>query len=324
MFLSRKFPPGDFAALAPLCRLRVHTAEGPPARAAYLRALRGARVLISMVDDEVDAALMDAAPSLGLVANFGVGFNNIDLEAAAARGVLAANTPGVVAGPTAECAMALLLAVCRRIPESDAFVRAGKWKEWTPTLLESTGLAGKVLGIVGLGGIGSAVARMAPGFGLKVRYWSRRRRSRKEEAALGVCYRPLGRLLAEADFLTLHVALNEDTRRLIDAAALSRMKPGAFLVNTSRGAVVDEKALVRALRAGRLAGAGLDVFENEPEPHPALCKMPNVVLHPHLGTSSRDGRLALAGRVVRNVRAYLAGRRPPDLLNPEAWPRRRR
>jgi len=277
-----------------------------------------------MVEDPVDAALMDAAPRLRLVANFGVGYNNIDLPAATERGVLATNTPGVVVEPTADCALALLLAAARRVAEADAYVRAGRWREWTPTLLEGAGLAGKVLGVVGLGGIGSAVARRARGFGMRVRYWSRRRRSREEEDALGARYRPLGRLLEEADFLTLHVALTPETRHLVGEREFARMKRGAFLINTSRGAVADERAMVKALRSGRLAGAGLDVFEREPHPHPALLKMKNVVLLPHLGTSTAEGRRALAARVVRNVRAFAAGRRPPDLLNPEAWPRRRR
>ncbi|MDA0999198.1 MAG: D-glycerate dehydrogenase [bacterium] len=324
VFLSRRFPAVDFAALAPLCDLRVHASEGPPSRQDYRRALKDTHILISMVEDAVDAALMDAAPGLRLIANFGVGFNNIDVAAATGRGILAANTPEVVAGPTAELAMALLLAVSRRVTEADAYVRSGKWKSWTPSLLESRGLEGKVLGIVGLGGIGAALAQRAQGFGLKVRYWSRRRRAPQEEAAKNVAYRPLSRLLAEADYLSINVALNAETHHLIDAAALARMKPGAFLINTARGEIVDEKALAAALKSGHLGGAGLDVFEREPAVHPALRKMPNVVLHPHLGTSSREGRLALSGRVVENVRAYLAGKKPPFLLNPEAWPKRRR
>lgn len=319
VFLSRGFPPETFAALGRFCRVRVHPGERPPSRAAYLRAVRDAQVLVSMVEDPVDAPLLDAAPALRLVANFGVGFNNIDLPAATARGVLVTNTPGVVAPPTAELAMALLLAAARRVAEADAFVRACKWKAPAPTLLEGRSLAGRALGIVGLGAIGSSVARMARAFGMRVLYWSRRRRAPGEESALGVRYRPLRRLLGEADFLSVHVALNAETRGLIGEEELALMKPGAILVNTARGAVVDEPALVRALREGRLAGAGLDVFAREPHVPAALLKMRNVVLLPHLGTSTAEARLALAGRVTANIRALALGRRPPDLLNPAVW-----
>ncbi|MEK6711170.1 MAG: NAD(P)-dependent oxidoreductase, partial [Nitrospinota bacterium] len=254
VFLPRNFHMGDFDALRAFCRVRMHPGERPPSRAAYLRAVRDAHVLVAMVEDPVDAALMDAAPRLRLAANFGVGFDNIDLPAATARGILATNTPGVVAPPTAECAIALMLAAARRVAEADAFVRAGRWKAWTPYLLEGRGLAGRVLGVVGLGGIGSSVARMARALGMTVRYWSRTRRSPEREAALGARYRPFRRLLQEADFLSLHVALNAGTRSLIGEEELAAMKPGAFLINTARGAVVDERALVRALRSGHLAG----------------------------------------------------------------------
>ncbi|MBI1724779.1 MAG: D-glycerate dehydrogenase [Candidatus Tectomicrobia bacterium] len=322
VFLSRKFPPGAFEPLRAFCRVRVHPSAHPPSRAACLRAVRDAHVLISMVEDPVDALLLDSAPSLRLVANFGAGFNNIDLPAATARGVLVTNTPGVVAPPTAELTLALLLAAARRVAEADAFVRAGRWRAWTPSLLEGRSLAGRTLGIVGLGGVGAAAAGMARAFGMEVRYWSRRRKRPGQEAALGVRYRPFRRLLGEADFLSLHVALNDETRGLMGEAELALMKPGAFLINTARGAVVDEPALVRALRSGRLAGAGLDVFAREPRVPAALLRMKNVVLLPHLGTSTAEARRAMAERVIRNVRALAQGRRPPDLLNPKAWPPR--
>lgn len=325
VFLSRKFRPECFDRLRGFAGLRMHRGETAPSPAAYRRAVRDAEVVIPMVEDRIDAAFLDGAPKLRLVANFGVGFDNIDLEAATARGVLATNTPGAVVAPTAECAMGLLLAVCRRIPEADAFVRSGAWEKWTPYLLEGRSLAGRTLGIVGIGGIGSAVARMAGGFGMKVVYWSRRRRSADEEASLGVRYRSLNRLLAEADFVSLHVALNADTRHLIGEAELGRMKEGAVLINTARGPVVDARALVRALRSGRLGGAGLDVYEKEPMKKSPLFRMKNVVMLPHIGSSTDRGLAEMAGRVVRNVRALISeGRRPLDLLNPAAWPKRRR
>ncbi len=324
VFLSRRFRPGNFDKLRAFTDLRVHRLETAPSADAYRRAARSAEVIIPMVEDPIDAAFMDAAPKLRLVANFGAGYDNIDLDAATGRGILATNTPGAAVGPTAESAMGLLLAVCRRIPEADAFMRSGKWKDPPPNLLEGRGLAGKTLGIVGLGGIGSAVARMAAGFGTKVIYWSRRRRIPKEESALGVRYRPLNRLLAEADFVSLHVALNADTRHLIGEAELARMKKGAILINTARGAVVDERALVRALRSGHLGGAGLDVYEKEPIQQSPLFKMKNVVMLPHLGTSTAEAPGEIAKIVTKNIRAYFSGRRPHSLLNPEAWPGRRR
>jgi glyoxylate reductase len=324
VFLSRRFRPGNFDKLRDFTDLRVHRGDSPPSPPAYRRAVKEAQVVIPMVEDLIGAAFMDAAPGLRLVANFGAGFDNIDLGAAAERGILATNTPGAVVGPTAESAMALLLAVCRRIPEADAFVRSGGWEKWTPYLLEGRSLAGRTLGIAGLGGIGSAVARMAGGFGMRVRYWSRKKRNPKEESALGVRYLPLNRLLAESDFVSLHTALNEETRRLIGEAEIARMKKGAILINTSRGAVVDERALVRALRSGHLGGAGLDVYETEPIKKSPLFGMKNVVMLPHIGSSTDKGLADMADRVVLNIRVFTAGRRPPNLLNPEVWPRRRR
>ena len=324
VFLSRRFRPGNFDKLRVFTDLKVHRGDSAPSPTAYRRAVKEAQVVIPMVEDPIDEAFMDAAPGLRLVANFGVGFDNIDLGAAAVRGILATNTPGAVVGPTAESAMALLLAVCRRIPEADAFVRSGGWEKWTPYLLEGRSLAGRTLGIAGLGGIGSAVARMAGGFGMGVRYWSRSKRSPEEESALGLSYLSLNRLLSESDFVSLHVALSEETRHLIGEAEIARMKKGAILINTARGAVVDERALVRALRSGHLGGAGLDVYEREPIRKSPLFGMKNVVMLPHIGSSTDKGLGDMADRVVLNIREFTAGRRPPDLLNPETWPLRRR
>lgn len=324
VFLSRKFPVRHFEELKRSTEFVMHARDVKPSPAGYKRAVRGADVLISMVGDEIDADFLDAAPRLKLVANCGVGFNNLDLEEITRRGILATNTPGVVTEPTAECAMSLLLGVSRRVAEADSYIRTGKWKGWTPTLLEGRGLNGRVLGIIGLGRIGCAVARMANAFGMKVRYWSRNRKSPGMEKEVSVSYRSFGRLLRESDFLSVHLALNEETRHLIGAAEFARMKEGAVVINTARGPILDEKALVAALRSGHLGGAGLDVFEDEPRPHPRLLRMKNVVMMPHLGTNTDLGRDAVSERVERNVKTYLLGKRPPDLLNPEAWPRRRR
>ena len=324
VFLSRRFPPPHFDELKKSTEFIMHAKDVKPSPAGYRRAVRHADILISMVGDAIDADFLDAAPRLKLVANCGVGFNNIDMEEVTKRGVLATNTPGVVTEPTAECAMALLLAVGRRVVEADSYIRTGKWKGWTPTLLEGRGLNGRVLGVIGLGRIGCAVARTANAFGMRVRYWSRNRKSPEMEEEVGVSYRSFRRLLRESDFLSVHLALNDATHHLIGAEEFALMKKGAVIINTARGPILDEEALVEALRSGRLGGAGLDVFEHEPRPQPRLMRMKNVVMMPHLGTNTDLGRDAVSGRVERNVNAYLLGKRPPDLLNPEAWPHRRR
>ncbi len=324
VFLARRFPPGHFEELKKTTEFIMHAKDVQPSPQSYRRAVRRADVLISMVGDGITSELLDAAPRLKLIANCGVGFNNIDVAAAAARGVLVTNTPGVVTAPTAECAMALLLAVSRRVVEADVYVRSGKWKGWTPTLFEGLGLNGRVLGVIGLGRIGCAVARMAGSFGMKVRYWSRNRKSREVEKEVGASYRSFHGLLREADFLSVHLALNDRTRHRMGAEEFARMKKGAVIINTARGAVLDEEALVEALASGHIGGAGLDVFAHEPKPHPRLLRMENVVMLPHLGTNTDLGRKAISERVVKNVKACLLGKRPPDLLNPEAWSHRRR
>ncbi len=324
VFLSRRFPPPHFEELQESTEFVMHSGEFQPSPASYKRAVRRADVLISMVGDEISADLLDVAPRLKLIANCGVGFNNIDIAEVTKRGILATNTPGVVTAPTAECAMALLLAVSRRTVEADGFVRSGQWRDWTPTLLEGRGLEGRVLGVVGLGRIGLAVARMAAAFGMRVRYWSRNRKAPEVERKASASYRPFRRLLRESDFLSVHVPLNDATRHLMGAEEFACMKKGAVIVNTARGAVLDEEALAEALRSGHLGGAGLDVFEHEPKPHPTLLGLDNVVMMPHLGTNTDLGRKAVTERVARNVKTWLRGKRPPDLLNPEVWPHRRR
>ena len=324
VFLSRRFPPHHFEQLKHSTEFIMHAKDVKPDPAGYKRAVRHADVLISMVGDEINSDFLDAAPRLKLVANCGVGFNNIDMEEVTRRGILATNTPGVVTESTAECAMALLLAVSRRVVEADSYIRARKWKGWTPTLLEGRGLNGRVLGIIGLGRIGCAVARIAGSFDMKVCYWSRNRKSPEMEKRMSVSYRSFGGLLRESDFLSIHLALNDETHHLIGAGEFARMKKGVVLINTARGPILDEKALVEALRSGHIGGAGLDVFEHEPKPHPRLLRMKNVVMMPHLGTNTDLARHAVSKRVERNVKTYLLGRRPPDLLNPEAWQHRRR
>jgi glyoxylate reductase len=288
-------------------------------RGELLERVAGMNGLLSMLTDRVDGELLErAGPGLRVVANFAVGHDNLDLEACTARGVLATNTPDVVTEATADLAWALLLAAARRVAEGDRFLRAEQPWIWGPEFFLGFEVHGQTLGVIGLGRIGQAVARRAAGFGMPVLYTARRRLDRDREAALGVAWRELDQLLAEADFVSIHTGLSPATRHLIGPERLARMKPTAVLVNTARGPIVDEAALAEALRAGQLGAAGLDVFEREPEVHPALLELDNVTIVPHLGTATLQTRVAMGMMAAENLLAALEDRRPPNLLNPEA------
>jgi lactate dehydrogenase-like 2-hydroxyacid dehydrogenase len=271
-------------------------------------AVAGADVVLTMLHDRVDEALLQAAgPQLRLVANVAVGYDNIDVEAATRRGVLVTNTPGVLTDATADLAIALTLMVTRRLGEGERLIRGRTPWRWHMFMLLGSGLQGKTLGIVGLGAIGQATARRARAFGMDVTYAQRAPAPAEIEAALGARRLRLYQLLATADVVSLHCPLTPETRHLIDAAALGRMKRGAYLVNTARGPVVDEAALALALRERRIAGAALDVYEREPEVHPGLLELDNAVLVPHLGSATVETRAAMAVLAARNVAAVLAG-----------------
>lgn len=272
--------------------------------------------LITQLVDRVDAPLLSAAPRLRVVANYAVGFDNIDVKAARARGVVVTNTPDVLTDATADLAWGLLLAAARRVVEGDRLVRDGKFLGWAPLLHRGVDVAGKSLGLVGAGRIGSAVARRARGFNMRILYWGRRSNTALEQES-GARRVSLEELLTESDFVSLHVPLAPETRYLIDEKALARMKPTAVLVNTARGPVVDEAALVRALRERKIFAAGLDVFEKEPALTPGLAELPNVVLAPHAGSATFDTRDRMARLAAENVWAVLSGRPP---LTPVAIP----
>jgi lactate dehydrogenase-like 2-hydroxyacid dehydrogenase len=277
----------------------------------------GVEALIPTGAHRVSEAVIAAAARLRVVAVAAVGYNLVDVAAATRRGILVTNTPGVLTETTADMAWALMLATARRIGESDRFVRAGRWAGVTWSLMLGHDVHRATLGIVGCGRIGKAVARRAQGFGMRVLYHNRH--PDPEAEALGAAYCPKAELFREADFVVLAVPLSGETRRLVGEAELALMKPTAFLINIARGPVVDEAALVRALRERRIAGAGLDVFEEEPRVHPGLLELDQVVLTPHIGSASRATRLAMAMRAAENCVAALGGARPPDLVNPEAW-----
>ncbi|MFW6145698.1 MAG: 2-hydroxyacid dehydrogenase [Planctomycetota bacterium] len=315
VYLTRELPAEPMRLLRERTVLTMNAEDRPATRDELLAGVRDAEGLLCMLSDTLDAAVMDAAPSLKGVANYAVGYNNIDLAAAAERGIVVTNTPGVLTDATADLAFALLLAASRRIVEGDALVRSGRWRGWGPVQLLGADLAGATLGIVGAGRIGRAVARRARGFDMHVLYWNRHRLAADDETVLGVHFAELDDLLSRSDVVSLHVALAAETRHLIDAARLGRMKPTAVLVNTARGAVVDEAALARALADGTIAAAGLDVYEHEPRVEPTLLTLPNVVLAPHLGSAAIGTRTRMGVMAVENVLAACQGRTPPNVVD---------
>jgi len=281
-----------------------------------LEAVAGADAVVSMLHDRVDGELLDAAgPQLRVVANVAVGFDNTDVPACTERGVRFTNTPGVLTDATADIAFALILMSTRRLAEGERLIRAQVPWKWNPRFMLATGIQGKTLGIVGLGQIGTATARRGKAFGMEIVYAGRRRAEAALERELAARFLPLDELLATADVVSLHCPLTPETRYLITMERLQTMKSTAFLVNTTRGPVIDEAALAVALRDGVIAGAGLDVFEREPEVHPDLLPLDNVVMIPHLGSATRETRTAMAMLAAENVVAVLAGREPPTPVN---------
>lgn len=300
--------------LRPRCTLRILEGDDLhpiPSEDELAKGLADAELCFTLPAHPVSRNVLAAAPKLRLISTMGTGYDNIDLAAARERGIPVTNAPGILDETTADLAFALLLAVARRLPESERLLRDGRFHGWTPFMCLGTDVHGSTLGIVGLGRIGQAVARRAQGFGMRILYAGRKRQP-EAETRLGATHVPLEQLLADSDFVSLHVPLTPQTRHLLDATALARMKPSAFLINTSRGPVVDEAALAHALSVGRLAGAGLDVFENEPSVHPELLRAPNTVLLPHIGSASLQTRRRMAVRAAENVLAFLDGRALPN------------
>ncbi|HEX3371139.1 MAG TPA: D-glycerate dehydrogenase [Candidatus Acidoferrales bacterium] len=274
--------------------------------------------LVSLLTERIDEALLHAAPQLRIVANVAVGFDNIDVPACTKRGVAATNTPGVLDETTADFAWTLMMAVARRLGEGEALARSGKWAGWDLDQLVGADVWGKTLGLVGFGRIGRAMARRASGFKMKVLYTDVARVSEEVEKELNAEYRCMDTLLAQSDFVSVHVPLLAETQGLFTNAEFARMKPTAFFINTARGSVVDEAALVHALETKKIAGAALDVYEKEPFIHAGL-KRPNVVLAPHLASASLETRTKMACIAATNIRDYFDGKRPANILNPEVW-----
>jgi glyoxylate reductase len=296
------------------CDIQYWSESERPPREEVLRRVKDKEGLICLLTEKVNEELLRAAPKLRIAANVAVGFDNIEVDACTKRGVVATNTPGVLDETTADFAWTLLMAVARRLGEGEALTRSGNWQGWNLDQLCGADVWGKTLGIVGFGRIGRAVARRASGFQMKVIYTDAVRAPQDVEKSVNAEFRDMNTLLAESDFISLHVPLLQETRGLFEASRFSRMKPTAFLINTSRGPVVDEAALVAALETKKIAGAALDVFENEPFIHPGL-KRPNVVLTPHLASASLETRTRMAVMAANNVVAFFKGQRPPNMIN---------
>jgi glyoxylate reductase len=303
------------AILDAACDVEYWTDADRPPREEVLRRIKDKEGLVCLLTEKINEELLRAAPKLRIAANVAVGYDNIDVDACTKRGVVATNTPGVLDETTADFAWTLLMAVARRIGEGELLARSGNWKGWNLDQLCGADVWGKTLGLVGFGRIGRAVARRAQGFQMKVIYTDAVRAPQDVEKSVNAEFRDMMVLLAESDFISVHVPLLADTRGLFDAPKFYRMKPTAFLINTSRGPVVDEAALVAALEANKIAGAALDVYENEPFIHPGL-KRPNVVLAPHLASASIETRTKMAVMAATNVVSLFKGQMPPNMINP--------
>jgi glyoxylate reductase len=320
--LSRDLPGEVIAFARSRAEVDLHAGDRPLTKAELIHRLRSQRGLVCLITDTIDAEVLAACPELRVVANVAVGYNNIDVAAATRAGVMVTNTPDVLTETTADFAWTLLMATARRLVEADRYVREGKFLQWEYMVLLGGDVHGKTLGVVGFGRIGRAVARRALGFGMRVLYQDAMAAPAAVEAELRATRVDLATLLRESDFVSLHTPLLPETRHLINAQSLRTMKRTAYLINAARGPVVDEAALVQALREGWIAGAGLDVFEEEPKVHPGLIGLANVVLAPHIASASNATRIEMARLAVDNCLAVLEGRAPLTPVNADALARR--
>jgi glyoxylate reductase len=316
--VTRRLPEAVETRIKELFDVRLRDDDTPMTRAELSEALKTADILVPTVTDTIDAALLaGAGPRLKLIANYGVGVDHIDVATARQRGILVSNTPGVLTDDTADMTMALLLAVTRRIPEGLSVMQSGEWGGWAPTALLGGRVGGRRLGILGMGRIGQAVAQRARAFGMQIHYHNRRRLRPEVEDGLEATYwESLDQMVARMDVLSVNCPHTPSTFHLLNARRLKLMKPSAVLVNTSRGEVIDENAMTRMLKAGDIAGAGLDVYEHGMEVSPDLQGLPNVVLLPHMGSATQEGRLEMGEKVIINIKTFADGHRPPDQVVP--------
>jgi glyoxylate reductase len=319
VLITRNFFEKAIEHISTVADVEIYPSEDDPIpRDILLEKVPDIHGLLTMLTDRVDQELLDRGKHLKVVSNYAVGYNNIDVKEATKHGVMVTNTPGVLNDTTADCAFMLLLAISRRLVEVDKYVRNGKWvKAWGPKMLLGSDVTGKKLGIIGLGRIGRAMVPRAKGFNMKVLY-HKRSRDYEAEKEFDIEYRSLEAILMESDYISLHVPLNDETKHLIGEAELRKMKETAYLINTARGPIVDEKALYNALKEKWIAGSGLDVHYNEPtDPDNPLLLLDNIIVAPHIGSATIETRLAMAMKAAMNLVDGLKGERPPDLLNPE-------
>ncbi len=320
VIVTRKLPQAVQARMRELFRTQFNDDDRAMTRDELIRAVQSAAVLVPTVTDRIDrAVLSQSGPNLKLIANFGTGVDNIDLETARNRGIIVTNTPGVLTEDTADMTMALILAVPRRLAEGAKFLKdhADDWRGWSPTWMLGHRIYGKKLGIIGMGRIGQAVARRAAAFGLSINYHNRRRVTSDTETTLGATYwESLDQMLAHVDIVSVNCPHTPATYHLLSARRLKLLKPSTFIVNTARGEVIDENALARMIDAAEIAGAGLDVFEHEPAINPRLLKSDRVVVLPHMGSATLEGRIDMGEKVIINVKTFLDGHTPPDRVHP--------
>ena len=316
--VTRRLPKPVEERMQELFYVKLNASDAPLDTEELAAAMAQADVLVPTITDRIDAGLLGrAGPQLKLIANYGAGFDHIDVATARQRGIVVSNTPGVLAEDTADMAMALILAVPRRVAEGAGLLQRGEWRGWSPTALMGHRIAGKKLGILGMGRIGRAIAARARAFGLEVHYHNRRRLHQSTESELDAqWWDSLDQMLSRIDILTVNVPHTPSTFHLLNARRLRLMKPSAYIVNTARGEVIDENALTRMLRAGELAGAGLDVFEHGHDINPGLRELPNVLLLPHMGSATEEGRLEMGEKVIINIKTFADGHRPPDQVVP--------
>ncbi len=316
--VTRRLPEVVETRMKELFNVRLRDDDTPMSRQELVEAMQSTDVLVPTIGDTIDAGMLgQAGPQLKLIANYGAGVDNIDVQTARQRGVLVSNTPGVLTDDTADMTMALILAVTRRIPEGLALMQQGQWQGWSPTSLMGGRVGGRRLGILGMGRIGQAVARRARAFGMQIHYHNRRRlRPETEEALEATYWESLDQMVARMDVISINCPHTPSTFHLMNARRLKLLKPDAVIVNTSRGEVIDENALTRGLRAGEIAGAGLDVYEHGHDVNPRLRELPNVVLLPHMGSATREGRIEMGEKVIINIKTFADGHRPPDQVVP--------
>ncbi|MBT3256510.1 MAG: D-glycerate dehydrogenase [Deltaproteobacteria bacterium] len=320
IFVTRKLPHAAMALLEENFQMECNPHDRVLLREELLDAVAGKEGILSLLTDTMDGEVMDSAGNnLKIIANYAVGFNNIDVGAATKRKIAVSNTPGVLTDTTADLAMALILAVARRIVESDIYTRAEKYMGWDPLLFMGSDVHHKTLGILGFGRVGQALAKRAAGFDMKILYHDMFRVDPEIEKKVGATYVDQNTLLKTSDYISIHVPLTPETTGLIDSDTLSLMKPSAFVINTARGEIIREADLVKALTEKKIAGAGLDVFENEPKIHPGLLKMNNVVILPHIGSASMETRTKMGLIAASNLIAKFKGEIPPNCLNPEIF-----